>query len=754
MKPSRDILLFVDSSTFGGIETHLLQLASGLAANGLQVKVVFFKDYGPHPLVNALKEQSIPVIFLRWGGISLLALLTKTRPALLHSHGYKAGILGRLACSLLKIPSIHTHHAGETCTGKLAVYAAIDRQTAFLNTANLAVSDAISARLPVKSTVFNNFVNTQKLSISQGQKIAFVGRLSEEKGPDRFIALAKKHTHLAFSVYGDGPLRAPLEQQATRNCQFHGRVNMEDHWQDIGFLIICSRYEGLPLVALEAMARGIIVISFAVGDMSKLITHDINGYLMDEGDMDSLHHTLHVATQAQPATLKYIRQNATLRVQQHYSTQAVLPQYINLYQHASQNLQVENRRILIVHYGEEWIRGSEVCLLELVRRLTQKNWTPIIWCNAKALADALEPLGVKVIRSRFTLLAGWQAPKFDLWNYGQLTREATRIITENKINIVHTNNGAPNQWVIPAAKKIGVPVLCQLHSPYQFRDRISLLLNEADALVGVSRAVIEPFLAQPDTRSKTQVIHNGIQLNKDIAPTTITITTATETEKTLKTKLGISENATTLISVGSLIERKGFDLLIHAQVLTGKQVHLIIVGGGPELSTLQQLSQQLNVSDRVHFLGERQDVHQLLRAGHTAFVSGAREEAFGLVLAEAGLAQLPVIAPDVGGIPEVLDHGRAGMLVSPNNPEALAQAINQLVASTALQNQLSQALYQRVLHSFDSLANAQKLCDAYEQLITQYRKTVFHNQAWIELHVLCRVMMSVAHKIFSRMRAQ
>ena len=742
MKSSRDILLFVDSSTFGGIETHLLQLASGLVASGQQVKVVFFKDYGPHPLGDALKEQNIPVIFLRWGGFSLLTLLTQTRPALLHSHGYKAGILGRLACSLLRIPSIHTHHAGESCTGKLALYAAIDNKTAFLNTENIAVSEAISARLSAKNTVFNNFVDAQNLTISQGQKVAFVGRLSEEKGPDRFITLAKKHAHLAFSVYGDGPLRAPLEQQATPNCRFHGRVNMDEHWQDIGFLIICSRYEGLPLVALEAMARGIIVISFAVGDMSKLITHEIDGYLMAEGDMDELAHALDTATQTKEAAIQYIRQNAILRVQQHYSTQAVLPQYIDLYQRATQNSLTKNRRILIVHYGEEWIRGSEVCLLELVRRLIENHWTPIVWCNAKTLADALEPLDVKVIRSRFTLLAGWQAPKFDLWNYGQLTREATRIIKENHIDIIHTNNGAPNQWVIPAAKKIGVPVLCQLHSPYQFRDRVSLLLNEADALVGVSRAVIEPFLAQTGTRHKTRVIHNGIQLNQGIAPT-----------ETLKRTLGIDANAITLISVGSLIERKGFDLLIQAQVLTNQQIHLIIVGGGPELNTLQQLSQQLNVSDRVHFLGERQDVNQLLRGGHTAFVSGAREEAFGLVLAEAGLAKLPVIAPNVGGIPEVLDQGRAGILVAPNNPEALAQAINQLVASTALQDQLANALYQRVLLSFDSHANAQKLCDTYEQLIEQQKKNIFHNQAWVELHVLCRVIVSVAHKTFSRMRA-
>ncbi|MGL5975051.1 MAG: glycosyltransferase family 4 protein, partial [Aeromonas sobria] len=80
--------------------------------------------------------------------------------------------------------------------------------------------------------------------------------------------------------------------------------------------------------------------------------------------------------------------------------------------------------ILLVHYGENWIRGSERCLLDLLAHLDRDRFTPLLWCNSQRLADEAALLGVKALAEPFSLLLGWQAPRFDVAAYRQLQRRA------------------------------------------------------------------------------------------------------------------------------------------------------------------------------------------------------------------------------------------------------------------------------------------------------------------------------------------
>ena len=185
-----NIWLLLDSSKAGGIETHVLQLANGLRNHGEAPLVVFLTDYGQHPLRELLQHNGIPQITLDGGFTTLFKKLRQERPAILHTHGYKAGILGRFSAWISKIPVISTYHSGEIASGKLALYDWIDRHSAGLAVQVFAVSPQIAQRLPVKAKVFDNFVNTRDLQNSTGNQIAFVGRVSNEKGPDYFASLA------------------------------------------------------------------------------------------------------------------------------------------------------------------------------------------------------------------------------------------------------------------------------------------------------------------------------------------------------------------------------------------------------------------------------------------------------------------------------------------------------------------------------------------------------------------------------------
>lgn len=335
MQTDKAIWLLLDTRKPGGIETHVLQLANGLATANQKVCVILMKNYGAHPLKEALRQQNIAIRTIEGGLIALRREIKAARPILIHTHGYKAGILGRLAARSCGTPVVSTFHAGEIPRGKLALYDTLDRYTAFLAGKVLAVSPAIAERLPLRTTLVDNFVNTEQLSLSQGEEIAFVGRLSEEKGPDYFLEIARQLPDIPFAVYGDGPLGPSLKKAAPPNLIFHGQQNnMADAWSRIGLLVMPSRAEGLPMAALEAMAQGIPVVASRVGALHKLIDHNINGWLQASGDINAFRRSI-LKWHRQPHHLhRTIAQKARNTVDQYFSSQAIIPQLLQHYRDA------------------------------------------------------------------------------------------------------------------------------------------------------------------------------------------------------------------------------------------------------------------------------------------------------------------------------------------------------------------------------------------------------------------------------------
>ena len=330
--------LLLDSRQFGGIEAHVGELAKALTTAGHTVTVIFICDYGTHPLKTTLAQQNLPFICLNGNAASVIKTLGARRPDALHTHGYKAGILGRLAAQLGGFGCCSSYHAGEPGRGRVALYNWVDRMTACTANQIIAVSQKIAAQLPPQTRVLNNFVDAQQ-PISQGLRIAYVGRLSEEKGPDRFIAAAKQLPTQQWHVYGDGPLRNTLEVSASHNVTFHGSQAMHEHWQHIGLVVMPSRFEGLPLAALEAMARGIPVLASAVGDLPRLIQHNSNGWLIHANTEAAIANTIACNVRQWCALTQqrrnHIQQQAKNTVQAHYSADAVIPQFIHCYQQAA-----------------------------------------------------------------------------------------------------------------------------------------------------------------------------------------------------------------------------------------------------------------------------------------------------------------------------------------------------------------------------------------------------------------------------------
>lgn len=329
---NKKIWLLLDSKKPGGIESHVLQLAKGMHSFNLNVSVIFLTDYGNHPLRDALKKHGIETKSLDGRIISLWTLMKKEPPSVVHTHGYKAGIFGRIVSKFLKIPVVSTYHAGETSNGKLALYQWIDEKSARLASHIYAVSPQIAKRLPANAVVADNFVDINDIELSNGKQIAFVGRLSEEKGADYYLQLASRVPTLKFHIYGDGPLSDELKTKASNNVIFHGQQDdMSNVWPKIGLLIMPSRNEGLPMSALEAMGRGIPVLASKVGALNELVCNGINGWLTPAGNVDELTtHLLQWLQMNEELKLQF-KMAARMQIEKRFSTNISIPKIIAYY---------------------------------------------------------------------------------------------------------------------------------------------------------------------------------------------------------------------------------------------------------------------------------------------------------------------------------------------------------------------------------------------------------------------------------------
>ncbi|MDW1550640.1 glycosyltransferase family 4 protein [Vibrio sp. YT-18] len=337
-----EIWILLDSRLFGGIESHVIELARGLIAFGHKARVVLTTEYSPAAqIVQKAKEAAIPVSYLNYlSGEPNKALKIKhltsavanNQPSVVHSHGYKASILSRCAKLLTRtFPRlISTYHVGESSSGKLWLYDWLDRSSGSLSDHCFAVSPSIQRKVFCSSELLNNFVSIPNSQLNY-QEIAFVGRLSQEKGADQFIEVARLCPTLQFSVYGDGPEKESLNQTAPPNVTFFGhQTDMEGVWENISVLIISSRYEGLPMAALEAMSRGIAVMSLRVGRLPDIIQTGKNGFIVE--DIPSLAKCLHDWMSIGEAQQSLIRQNARQTIIDDFSAQSVIPVLLQKYQ--------------------------------------------------------------------------------------------------------------------------------------------------------------------------------------------------------------------------------------------------------------------------------------------------------------------------------------------------------------------------------------------------------------------------------------
>jgi glycosyltransferase involved in cell wall biosynthesis len=227
--------------------------------------------------------------------------------------------------------------------------------------------------------------------------------------------------------------------------------------------------------------------------------------------------------------------------------------------------------------------------------------------------------------------------------------------------------------------------------------------------------VVQEVLDDGLPASRATVIYNGID------PVRLSAGEA----KALRAALGIPPRDVVLAAVGSLIPRKGVDVLLAALALlrqrgpSNYRHHLLVVGEGPERPTLQALAVSLGVEKATHFLGERADVGAVLRDATDIAVSASRQETLGLSLLEAALCGLPVVATAIPPHREAVLDQETGLLVPPEAPEPLARAIQVLSDDVDRRHRLGAAGQRRVQEEFLVDRYVARIQEAYESLLAR-----------------------------------
>jgi rhamnosyl/mannosyltransferase len=220
------------------------------------------------------------------------------------------------------------------------------------------------------------------------------------------------------------------------------------------------------------------------------------------------------------------------------------------------------------------------------------------------------------------------------------------------------------------------------------------ILQRADAIIATSPPYVESSAVLRQYGEKVHIVPLGIHTSLY--------------ESANATRVGAllgewsPDGEPLILFAGRLRYYKGIEVLLQA-VPHLRSGRVLIVGGGPERARLDALVERLHLMDRVHFLGALSD-EELLALRHAARLSGGlfvlpavqRSEAFGLVLLEAMAAGLPLITTELGtGTSWVNQHGSTGFVVPPNDPLALAAAINELVADAGRLVEMSEAARRR-----------------------------------------------------------
>ena len=346
--------------------------------------------------------------------------------------------------------------------------------------------------------------------------------------------------------------------------------------------------------------------------------------------------------------------------------------------------------------------GAERMIVTLMAALPAYGWQSILVHHAqpgiRRLVDETKGAGVETrVVAPLQGRGRWRA-----------TLRFARELRRWAPTVFHAHLSSPSacRYALIAARLAGLPVVAtvQLYVPVTGRRATypQLLLSlGVDRYIAVSDEVAKRMSALCfGAARKIRVIHNGVPIEQFEGACT-----------------AFPRNGRThpvVLAVARLHAQKGLQYLLEAATRL-PEVRFFVAGDGEERSTLEREASALGVGNRLEFLGERDDVPALLKAADV-FVLPSLYEGLPVSVLEAMAAGTPVVATAIGGTSEAVVDGESGILVPPRDPDALANAIRDLLSSARLAQKVVAGGRERVRRMFSADAVARGVSRIYEDV--------------------------------------
>ncbi|MFZ2406831.1 MAG: glycosyltransferase family 4 protein [Methylobacter sp.] len=369
--------------------------------------------------------------------------------------------------------------------------------------------------------------------------------------------------------------------------------------------------------------------------------------------------------------------------------------------------------------------GAERSLSVVVEHLDKARFRPIIVADYPLLHHKEYQKSCAEVKCRANNLKWWMGT--DRWKRPPRGTDAfkriifahklKRLMADSGAKILHVNLLSRDSWVdLVTAKIMGVRTVGHVRSLLSQRYLNNHCLKYCDSVICISDYVTNE-ISKLTSISKIIKIYNPIPLIKCARP---------EEKDTAKKDLNINPDKDVISSVAMLDPRKGHDIAITAFVKIAQycpQSILLIVGGSYSNRTstvfdrLKQLARDLGISERIKFTGFVDDMRNIYLASDIVLALSKDGEAFGRVAVESGAYGCVTVATAVGATPELIIDGQTGFLVSPNNPNAVAEVCVRVLNDATLAKNIGIAAKEHVEKKFNPEIITRQVEAVYERLL-------------------------------------
>jgi glycosyltransferase involved in cell wall biosynthesis len=367
---------------------------------------------------------------------------------------------------------------------------------------------------------------------------------------------------------------------------------------------------------------------------------------------------------------------------------------------------------LLVVIDEMEVGGSQRQIVHLLLGLDRQRWQPelVYFRNHSFLIERLEAAGIPTHRLP-------KRGRFDL----QFLRSFSDLLREGDYDLIHAFSVTGELWTVIAKMFAGcrAPLIAsernqQVSKPAWYWPLKRFVLSRSAGVIANSEAGAQTTAKH--TRFSQEffdTIPNGVEIPADIA--------VTEREA-IRAGLGVPGGRLLCLFVGRLVPQKNIDCLIEAMAALAPQQRpwLAIAGDGPLREHARGLVAAAGLDDDVCFLGERSDATRLMQAADF-LVLPSHFEGLSNSLLESMAAGCPVVASAVGGTPELIEHGRTGLLFPSNDSQALASRIGEICSDADLRSRLAAQGREYVSCTYGIPALVGNTTAVYERCLQQNR---------------------------------